>query len=300
MRILVTGAHGYVGSHVWPHLVAAGHEVFAVSRNPPSQSPPGITNLASDLLIPGEPVRLAREIRPDLLVHLAWTVEHGKFWTDPANLDWVAASLNLARACADQGCRRIVATGTCFEYAWPADGDCVEAVTPLATHSLYDSAKSALYAVLEPWARANGLSLVWPLIFYLYGGAEHPARLVADIARHVVRGDPALCSSGSVRRDFMDVRDAGAAIAATALSTVKGAVNIGTGSGPRIADIAMMIGEIAGRASLIQLGARADRPDEPPRIVADIRRLREEVGFHQIRPLRQGLTEAVEWWRARA
>lgn len=297
MKILLTGASGFVGSQVWPHLLAAGHEVFALTRRKPAAAPAGLTFVEADLLTPGAPAHVAGMVRPEMVVHLAWTVEHGKFWRDPVNLDWVAASLALARAAAQNGARRLVAIGTCFEYDWPAAGDCREDRTPLAGHTLYDISKNSLRAILEPWAAQEGLALAWGRLFYLYGAAEHPARLVADLARALAAGRPAKCGRGAARRDFMDVRDAGAAIAALALSNVRGPVNIGTGKDPAIADIAREMGAIAGRPDLIHLGARPDRPDEPPRIVADVTRLRDEVGFHTHIDLRQGLADALAWWR---
>jgi nucleoside-diphosphate-sugar epimerase len=297
MKILITGAMGFVGSRVWPHLLAAGHQLVAVTRRKPDLIPEGLSIIEADLLIPGEPRRVAAAARADMLIHLAWSVEHGKFWTDPANLDWVSASLALSRAAVDAGARRIVATGTCFEYDWPAEGDCREEVTPLAGHTLYDISKNSLRSVLQHWCNQEGISFAWGRIFYLYGPNEHPARLVADIARALTAGQPAKCSTGAVRRDFMDVRDGGAAIAALALSDVTGPVNIGTGQAPSVAEIARALGEIAGRPDLVHIGARPDRPGEPPRIVADMTRLTREVGFTPSILLRTGLNDAFNWWR---
>ena len=299
MRILLTGALGYLGSHVWPHLVAAGHEVVGISRANGALRAGAIEIRQADLLEPGVPAQIIHAVRPDMILHLAWTVEHGKFWTDPTNLDWLAASVRLARAAEELGVRRFVGIGTCFEYDWPARGDCHEQTTPLKAHTLYDTSKSALRAVLEAWTRQNEMSFAWGRVFHLYGGEEHPEKLVADIARHVIGGQPAECSSGLAVRDFMDVRDAGAAIAALALSSISGPVNIATGSAAAIAEIAKSIGDIAGRPDLIRIGARPDRPNDPPRIVADVSRLRDSVGFRPQYTLRQGLSDALVHWRDR-
>lgn len=208
MRILLTGANGFIGRRVLEALRGREHHVIAHGRSAPEESGGAAEQIASDLLEAGAPEALARAARPDVLVHLAWTVEHGRFWTDPRNEAWADASLRLARACAQAGARRIVATGTCYEYDWPADADCEERATRLATHTPYDSAKARCRAMIGAWAQEAGVEFAWARLFHLYGPGEHPERLVASVARALARGEPALCGSGAGLRDFMDSREA--------------------------------------------------------------------------------------------
>lgn len=296
MRVLVTGASGFVGRHTLPALTELGCEVIAAARRPGAAAP-GVEWMTVDLLAPDERQRLVRRARPDVLLHLAWTVEPDRFWTDPANLDWVGASLHLARAAADAGARRLCAIGTCFEYDWPTQGDCIERVTDLRTHTLYDAAKDACRRVLDAYAAQTGLSFAWARLFYLYGPGEAPTRLVPAISRALAAGEPARSSRGLAVRDYMDVRDAAAALACLATSEVCGPVNLATGEGVSIADIVTTLGRLARRPDLVQLGALPDRQDEPPRIVADVTRLRQEAGAKAPRPLEQGLADALSFWR---
>ncbi|HET7678637.1 MAG TPA: NAD(P)-dependent oxidoreductase [Xanthobacteraceae bacterium] len=296
MRVLVTGASGFIGRHTLPALTQLGCEVVASARRPGPPAP-GVEWIAADLLAPGETKRLGREARADALLHLAWTVEHDKFWTDPANLDWVGASLRLVRAAVEAGTRRVCITGTCFEYDWPSEGDCVERVTALRAHTLYDACKASCRQVLEAYAAQTGLSFAWARLFHLYGPHENAGRLVSSIARALVAGTPARTSRGLTIRDFMDIRDVGAALARLVASDVHGPVNIATGKGTPIADIAAILGRLAARPDLTQIGALPDRPDDPPRIVADVTRLRREVGVEAPRSLEQGLSEALDFWR---
>lgn len=296
MRILVTGAGGFIGRHTIGHLVAAGHEVIATGRSRTIEHP-SIRWINDDLIQPAIAAQIGTAVRPDVLLHLAWTVEAGKFWTDPDNLDWVAASLSLARACIENGTRRICAVGSCYEYSWPADGLCREATTPSGSHTLYDVAKDGMRRILEVYAAQTNVSFAWARLFNLYGPFEDPGRLVASVARALLAGKPAAVSSGKAIRDYMDVRDTGAALAKLATSHVSGIINVATGEDIRVADIIHEIASLAGRPELIQFGALPDR-DEPLRIVADVSRLRNELHFPQpARKRRDSLADALTFWR---
>jgi nucleoside-diphosphate-sugar epimerase len=295
-RIVVTGASGFVGHHAAAVLARAGHEVVALGRNPLPLAQ--VRWQPCDLLAPGAAEAILRDLRPDLFLHLAWTTEHVRFWTDPANATWADRSLDLARAVIAAGATRLCMVGTCFEYAF--DGtDCDESRTALSASTPYGAAKNACRAEVAALARASGVSFAWARLFHLYGPHEHPQRLVASISRALTAGEPAPMSNGRVWRDFMDARDAGAGVAALALSQVEGPVNVATGEAVQIVTIARTLAELAGRPDLLRIGALPDREGEPERIVAKVARLRDEVGFQPARDLRTGLTEALDWWRAR-
>jgi len=294
-RVLLTGASGFIGRHAVGALVERGADVHAVSRSAVAEYACAWHH--ADLLAPGAPQQVIAAVRPDIVLHLAWCVEHGKFWNDPANLEWVAATLALARASAEHGVRRFVGIGTCFEYDWPDEGPCLESETPLAGHTLYDRAKAACRSVLEEFLGEAGLSFAWARMFFLYGPDEAPKRLVASIARALADGKPARTSSGRAIRDFMDTRDAGAALAALALAGTAGAVNIATGEAQSVRAIAALLGKLGGRPDLVEIGALPDR-EEPPYIVGSSRRLRDEVGFAPQITLEQGLADALAFWRS--
>jgi nucleoside-diphosphate-sugar epimerase len=295
MKVLVTGGTGFVGRPAATSLVDRGWEVHVATR---SGAVHGAIVHQFDLLREniGE---LVRAIAPEAILHLAWCVEPGEFWTDPANLDWVAASLRLARAAAEGGVRRFVGVGTCYEYDWPSDAPCVEGITPLAAHTLYDTAKSALASILRRYFADAGVSFAWARLFHLFGPGEDARRFAPSVARALVRGEPALCSHGAPIRDFLDTRDAGAALAALIASDYCGDVNIGSGAPARIAEVAEALADLAGRRDLLRLGALPDRPDEPPFVVADTRILRQEVGFQPRFGLDAGLAAVLDYWRKR-
>lgn len=114
-----------------------------------------------------------------------------------------------------------------------------------------------------------------------------------SIIRSLLLGEPALCSSGTHVRDFIDVRELGRAIAQLASSRVTGAINLGQGEDCSIAGVATTLGDLAGRPDLIRLGALPDRPGDPLRLVPDLDRQFTELGFEPRIGLRQGLSDAL-------
>jgi nucleoside-diphosphate-sugar epimerase len=298
-RALVTGASGFIGRHAVAALSDRGFEVHAVSSRP-HEDGEGVAWHVVDLLEAGAPEELLGRIAPTHLLHLAWYAEPGAFWTAPANVQWLEASLALLRAFAAAGGKRVVAAGSCAEYDWSTAGVCREADTPLAPQTLYGECKRSLCAVAEQLYAAERMpSFAWGRIFFLYGSHEHAQRLIPSVALALLEGREAACTEGLQRRDFMDTRDAGEAFAALLDGEAEGPVNIASGQAVSIAEIVSLVAEACARPELVRLGALPSRPGEPELLVADVDRLRKEVGFAPSHDLREGLFETVAWWRER-
>src|SRR5690349_16547422 len=97
-KILLTGAGGYIGTPMARALVSRGCEVHVLGRTDPSIA--GTTFHQADLLESQEMRPSVAGIGAETLVHLAWSVTPGKFWSDPANEDWALASRDLFDAFA--------------------------------------------------------------------------------------------------------------------------------------------------------------------------------------------------------
>ncbi len=292
-RVLVTGATGFVGLPVVTALAAAGHEVHALSRRPGDLD--GVSWHQADLLAGAE---LVDSIAPEILVHLAWYAEHGRFWQAPENLQWVEASLRLLGAFARAGGRRAVVAGTCAEYLWGGDEDLLERDSPLVPGTLYGVCKDALRRIAEGYAAQLGsLEIAWARLFFMYGPREAPGRLVPSVVRPLLAGERAPATSGEQVRDFMHIDDVAAALSAVAASEVTGAVNIASGEGVAVREVVELIGELTGAPQLLERGALPTRAAEPARIVGSAERLGLEVGFSPRVALRDGLAGTIEWWR---
>jgi nucleoside-diphosphate-sugar epimerase len=291
-RVMLTGATGFIGRQALDALSHAGHEVHAVARRR-GPATAGVIWHEADLL---ESSHVVGQAEPRVLVHLAWYSEHGRYWTSPENERWVEASLVLLREFADFGGKRALLVGTCAEYEWSRAVYREDA--PLRPATTYGQAKHRLHDAASAYAQRTGLELAWGRLFYLYGPYEAPQRFVATIARKLLAGEEAPMTAGTQVRDYLHVADAGAALAALADSRVCGPVNIASGKGVALRELAGLIAAAAGGAGRLRVGALPSRPDEPASLVADTRRLREEVGFEPRISLAQGVAGTVEWWRS--
>jgi nucleoside-diphosphate-sugar epimerase len=295
-RVLVTGGTGFIGRNVLGGLVERGFEVHATSRVVKDGAEPGIRWHEVDLTDEGAVKVVLKQVSPTHLLHLAWYVEHGAFWSSAENVRWVAASLNLLLRFRESGGKRAVIAGTCAEYQWSHE-DLTESSSPVVPSTLYGVSKDALRRVAMAFAEGAGIEIAWGRIFFLYGPHEHPARLVPSVTRHVLRGELARCSDGEQVRDFLHVRDAAGAFAALLDSSTTGAVNIASGVAVTIGEVVGTIGRIAGRPDLIGLGRIPRAPVDPDRICANVEKLFEGTSWRPEFSLESGLRETMEWWR---
>ena len=292
-KLLFTGASGFIGRHALPYLLECGYEIHAVASQTISLD--GCTVHTANLLNPVEVSRLVETVRPTHLLHLAWYVEHGKFWTSPENTRWVEASLHLLNAFIANGGRRVLTTGTCAEYE-TGHSICVEDETPCEPATLYGVCKYRLYRMQTEMCGRAGVSSTWARIFFLYGPGEPERKLVPSVITSLLRGEPAATTHGEQVRDFLHVEDVARALVAILDSNIEGAVNIGSGEAITQRHVIETIARLIGRLDLLQLGVIPAAANDPERLVPDVSRLR-STGFTPKHTLTHGLADVISRMR---
>lgn len=299
MQVFLTGATGFIGSHVARRLVREGHRVTALLR-------PGCDTRRIDDLLPSLQVlegdlfaseglgASLKEVAPELCIHMAWYAVPGKYLEAPENVECVSASMRLLQYLEAAGCPRVAVAGTCFEY--DLELGYLRESTPARPRNLYSASKHGLSLMAEQFVKSRQLSLVWPRIFYQYGPWEDPRRLVPVVVRKLLAGEALPFAPGDEFRDYLHVEDVASAFCAAAFSPLEGPVNLGSSEPVTVAEIVRILARLLDAEDRVQLGALPPIPGNPPFICADTHRLRGETGWKPRYSLEEGLGQTVEWW----
>lgn len=168
-KVLVTGASGLIGSAAVPFLKERGFEVYALSTKR-SGTADGVCWLKTDLFDQKAVEDILDKVRPEFLLHLAWQ-STGNF-DDNSNYEFLTASVNLLRAFADHGGKRVVMAGTYAEYGYHEG--VLEESRPAEPINAYSRCKAFLCDVAQDFCSRNGVSFGWARIFSVYGRERIP------------------------------------------------------------------------------------------------------------------------------
>ena len=264
MKVAVTGAGGFVGSHVVETLsrVDDVEIVAAVRREIASDRLPfGVAQVELDIATaqPGDFDRLGR---PDRLVHLAWD-GLPNYRSERHVETELPAQLRFLEAMADGGMTSLLIAGTCYEYGL-AEGELGED-RETAPVTAYGEAKVALHRRLDELRARVPFDLIWARLFYLWGPRQAPGSLLPQLRAAVERGDRSFAmSQGDQLRDYLPVEEAARLLAALALRGGNaGAVNICLGKPISILALVEQWLEENGRDIALDLG-QFPYPDYEP------------------------------------
>ncbi len=307
-RVVVTGATGFLGSHIVQALVAARADVIAVAESLGWR--PTVPRLVEDGAVrfvkleafwePAALRSIADALEPaEYLVHLAYvsppasgTLSKAAFETE-RNLLGTLRLLNLV----SHSVRRVCFASSVMVYGNEpplpvSEDDCAEPATEYAT------AKLAGENFMRGYGCESGVGVSILRYSTVYGPMETVARAIPNFIRQtLVGGAPVIRGPGDDVRDYVHVSDA---VRATLLALANAeprhdTYNVGSGEGRTTKEIAELIAALAGDdASLVH----SPPATTPLSIVCDIARARADLGYEPRTVLDEGLLDEIRWFRS--
>lgn len=251
--VLVTGATGFVGTHLVAALAAAGNPVHALVRRLAPLAPGVVAHPFTDSI--AETPGIIDRIRPDVVVHLAtrFAAQH-----DPGQLrGMVEANVTFGTVVAE-GCARVGARLVHATSAWQHFGGA--AYSPV---SLYAATKQAFVDVLAYYTQVAGLRAAEVCLFDTYGPSDPRRKLVWLLLDAARSGVPLALGSGQPLIDLTHVDDVVAALGVAIAGGVDGGrLVVRSGRPLTVRALAGLVGEVTGRRPPVAWDARPDRPRE--------------------------------------
>lgn len=295
MKVFVTGASGFIGSHITQSLLERNHQVaiLVMPKDPMTRLKllNGHYDVINSTLEDTEILEKSiNAFQPEACIHLAWYAEPGKYLDSVQNIRSLTSSLALFQTLIKAGCRQIVGAGTCFEY--DTDFGYLQEDTPARPVSLYAAAKLSCYLLGTQLANQAKTAFAWGRIFYPYGPLEDQRRLVPAAIKALKQGTPFPASAGEQIRDYIHVSDVASAFCALMENQADGVFNIATGRPVSVRQLLEIVAQLMKRPDLIRLGALPPRSWEPPFISGNNTRLK-SLGWTPSLSLWDGLSETI-------
>lgn len=263
--VLVTGAGGYMGSHVVKEFLNRGHRVLAVDF-----IKKGIDERAEFLdvsIFSGDKNIYEQLGKPDVLVHLAW--RDGFIHNSNAHMQDLSKHVVFLNDMIDGGLPALSVMGSMHEIGyWEGP---ITASTPCAPQSQYGIAKNALRQSLLLYTQGKDISFKWLRAYYIYGDDAHGSSIFSKLTQAAADGKKRFpFTTGKNQYDFIHVAELARQIAAATLQTkFNGIINVCTGKPKTLAEQVEQYIQDHGFDITLDYGAFPDRPYDSPGVWGD-------------------------------
>jgi nucleoside-diphosphate-sugar epimerase len=293
LKVLVTGAKGFLGSHVIARLVQLGARTYGFARQIPAGDD-GIQWFCGDLSDRATIQALVKDVRPEVVFHLAGETAAApdRERVLPSFRNNLANTVVLLNELVEADCRRIVITGS-LEEPEPGKTDVVPA-------SPYGASKWAESIYARMFHALYRLPVVIVRPYMTYGPRQRPEKLIPSVTLSLLRGDTPTVSNPDRKVDWIYVKDAAEGILAAGApsAAVEGrTIDLGSGTLVPIREVVKEIQSHVGGAATIHL-SKSEKSVGVDGRRADAESAHRLLGWAPTVPLREGLALTVEWYRA--
>ncbi|MGC9225377.1 MAG: UDP-glucuronic acid decarboxylase family protein [Terracidiphilus sp.] len=307
MRVLVTGAAGFLGSHLTDRLLGEGHTVVGVD-NLCTGNQENLAHLSSEPRFRFEERDICQPFDPgpvDYVFNLASPAsppEYLRLAIETLRVGSAGVENTLEIASKYGAGYLHASTSECYgdPLQHPQTEDYWGNVNPVGPRSVYDEAKRYAEALVMAWHRSRGVNTHLARIFNTYGPRLHPSdgRVISNFMIQALRGEPlTVYGDGKQTRSFCYVDDLIKGIVRLARSSEHLPVNIGNPNEFTIIECAQAVLEATGSASELRFEALPQ--DDPTRRCPDITKARTLLGWEPQVQLKEGLQKSLDFFRGK-
>ena len=265
LKVLVTGACGYIGRHVVQELVRRGHYVIA-SDLVNSGIPDGV-EFSNYPIFDGSEDIYEKLGKPDAVIHLAW--KHGFIHNSPAHMEELSRHVQFLNRMIDAGIWSVSVMGSMHEVGYWEGA--IKADTPCNPLSQYGIAKNALRQSMLLYCQGKKTNFHWLRAYYIFGDDKHGSSIFAKLQQAVAEKKKTFpFTSGKNYYDFIPVDElAKQIVAATLQDEINGVINVCTGIPRTLAEQVEWYIHEHNLPITLEYGKFPDRPYDSPGVWGD-------------------------------